>query len=144
MIFGFHFLLNLSNQLLLARAVGIAVSRRSGGRLAITLVDHFFLPLFLFLSLFFSIFSPIKNFFHRATPQIKNLLSKSCRWCEVAGSEQLPHSLLALYSIIFLKIGGTSIFISKHFVNAHLGLDFLINQLVKPFTKYGLIRNQRF
>ena len=34
--------------------------------------------------------------------------------------------------------------ISEYFVMAELGLDLIINQSVKVFTKYGPIRNQIF
>ena len=56
---------------LLARAVGVAVGRCSGGRLATTLVDRYFHHYFLFS--FFFIFS-VATFSHRRSARIKKLI----------------------------------------------------------------------
>ena len=45
---------------------------------------------------------------------------------------------------LFISKGCAAIGISKHFADAHLGLDLIINQSVKIFTKYEPIRNQIF
>ena len=60
--------------LFLARAVGVAVGRRSGGRLATTLVatKNVFIYLLFFFSFF--IFSAVATFSHRRRARIKKLI----------------------------------------------------------------------
>ena len=53
-------------------SVGVAVGRRSGGRLATTLVDLYFHRSFLFL-----VFFSVVYFSHRRSARIKNLFSES-------------------------------------------------------------------
>ena len=67
-------------QLLLARACGVPVGRRSGGRLAMTLVAtiNLIIFFFLFFFLFFSFFSsPSSTFLIEEVLGSKNLFSES-------------------------------------------------------------------
>ena len=54
-------------------SVGVAVGRRSGGRLATTLVERYFHNSFLFFLHFFFIFSVV-YFSHRRSARIKKLI----------------------------------------------------------------------
>ena len=62
----------------LARAVGVPVSRRSGGRLATTLVATINVIISL---IFFPIFSPSRPFLIEGVLGSKNLFSESCLEC---------------------------------------------------------------
>ena len=73
-----------------------------------------------------------------------NILDENLRQTSPDEHLQFFRFLKMYHNILKISKGGAAISISKHFVNAHLGLDLIVNQSVQAFTKYAPIRNQRF